>query len=96
LAAIAGRRDRMGAWLLVIVVAVGVVLWRLIGVAGVIWQQRARVTAHCAEMDAAASSRAILYERLPDGTTLLVMPGSAGQEQAPGAEVIPMIREMTP
>jgi hypothetical protein len=78
------------------VVAVAVVVWRLIGVAGVIWQQRARVTAHCAEMDAAASSCAILCERLPDGTTLLVMPGSSGQEQAVGAEVIPMIREMKP
>jgi hypothetical protein len=47
-------------------------------------------------MDAAASSCAILFERLPDGTTLLVMPGPAAQEQAPGAEVIPMIREMKP
>ncbi len=86
----------MGPWLLIIVVAMAVVLWRLIGVAGVICQQRARVAAHCAEMDAAASSCAILFERLPDGTTLLVMPGPAAREQAPGAEVIPMIREMKP
>jgi len=28
-------------------------------------------------------------ERLPDGTTLLVMPGPAGPDQAPLAEVIP-------
>ncbi len=86
----------MGPWLLIIVVAMAVVLWRLIGVAGVICRQRARVAAHSAEMDAAASSCAILFERLPDGTTLLVMPGPAAQEQAPGAEVIPMIREMKP
>lgn len=86
----------MGAWFLIIVVAMAVVLWRLISVAGVIWQQRARVAAHCAEMDAAASSCAILCERLPDGTTLLVMPGSASQDQAPEAEVIPMIRDMKP
>jgi hypothetical protein len=39
-------------------------------------------------MDAAASSRAVLCERLPDGTTLLVMPGPAGPDQAPLAEVI--------
>ncbi len=38
----------MGPWLLIIVVAMAVVLWRLIGVAGVICQQRARVAAHSA------------------------------------------------
>lgn len=40
-------------------------------------------------MDAAASSRAVLCERLPDGTTLLVMPGPAGPDQVPLAEVSP-------
>ena len=40
-------------------------------------------------MDAAAASRAMLCERLPDGTTLLVMPGPADPDQAPPADVIP-------
>ncbi len=72
----------MGVWLLIVVVAVTVVLWRLVGVAGVIWQEWARVTAHCAQMEAAASTGAMLCERRPDGTTLLVMPASASQEHA--------------
>lgn len=68
--------------MLIVVAAVTVVLWRLVGVAGVIWQEWARVQAHCMQMEAAASSGAMLCERRPDGTTLLVMPGSATQEHA--------------
>jgi hypothetical protein len=86
----------MGAWLLIIVAAVTVVLWRVISVAGMIWQERARVTAHCTQMDAASTSGAMLCERRPDGTTLLVMPRPAGQEDGQTAEVIPMVREMKP
>lgn len=81
--------------MLIFAIALTIVLWRLTGVAGAIWQERDRVWAHRAEMEAAASKNAILYERLPDGTTLLVMPGPAGQEQDSAAEVIPIIREMT-
>ena len=86
----------MGAWLLIIVAAVTVVLWRVISVAGMIWQERARVTAHCTQMDAASTSGAMLCERHPDGTTLLVMPRPAGQEDGQTAEAIPMVREMKP
>ena len=43
------------------------------------------MTARCVQMDAAAASRAVLCERLPDGTTLLVMPGPADPDQAPPA-----------
>ncbi len=36
----------MGAWLLIIVPAMTVVVWRLVCVAGVIWHERTRVTSH--------------------------------------------------
>ncbi len=84
----------MGAWLLIIAVAVTLILWRVIGVAGMIWRERAHVTAHCVQMDAAASSGAMLCERLPDGTTLLVMPGPNGQDQPAQAETISACREI--
>jgi hypothetical protein len=80
----------MAMWLLILAAPATVVLWRVIGVAGAIWRERARVTARCVQMDAAASSRAVLCERLPDGTTLLVMPGP---DQVPAAEVIPIVRK---
>jgi hypothetical protein len=67
----------MGAWFLIIVPASTVVVWRLVRVAGVIWHERARIASHCIQMETAALNGAILYERLPDGTTLLVMPGAA-------------------
>jgi len=79
----------MAMWLLILAAPATVILWRAIGVAGAIWRERARVTARCVQMDAAASSRAVLCERLPGGTTLLVMPGPAGPDQAPPAEVRP-------
>jgi len=58
-------------------------------VAGTIWRERARVNARCVQLDAAASSGAVLCERLPDGTTLLVMPGMPGPKQALAAEAVP-------
>jgi hypothetical protein len=69
----------MGTWFLIIVAAMTVVTWRLVGVAGLIWQERVRVTSHCTQMETAALNGAMLCERLPDGTTLLVMPGPAHQ-----------------
>jgi hypothetical protein len=81
----------MSVWLLMLAAPATVVLWRVIGVVGAIWRERARVNARCAQMDAAASSGAMLCEQLPDGTTLLVMPGPAGQ--VPPAEVVPVIRK---
>ena len=85
----------MTAWLLIAAVAVTLILWRAIGVAGAIWRERAHVTAHCAEMDAAAISGAMLCERLPDGTTLLVMPsrGTTGTGPAAGGDFIPTARD---
>jgi hypothetical protein len=74
---------QMGVWYLAIVAAMTVVTWRLVGVAGLIWQERARVGWHCIQMEAAALNGAVLCERRPDGTTLLVMPGPAHQEKDP-------------
>jgi hypothetical protein len=79
----------MDIWLLILAAPATVILWRVIGVAATIWRERARVTARCVQMDAAASSGAVLCERLPDGTTLLVMPGTPGPERAPSAEAVP-------
>jgi hypothetical protein len=83
----------MTMWLLIFAAPATVILWRVIGVAGAIWRERARVTARCLQMDAAAASRAVLCERLPDGTTLLVMPGPPEQEQIPPADVISAVRK---
>jgi hypothetical protein len=84
----------MTVWLVITAVAVTLILWRAIGVAGAIWRERAHVTAHCTQMDAAAVSGALLCERLPDGTTLLVMPSPAGQDQPELAEGITALREV--
>jgi hypothetical protein len=70
----------MGAWFAITVAAMTVVMWRLVSAASVIWQERARVASHCTQMETAALNGAILCERLPDGTTLLVMPGTAHGE----------------
>jgi hypothetical protein len=70
----------MGTWYPVIVAAMAVVTWRLVGVVGLIWQERARVASHCTQMESAALNGAMLCERLPDGTTLLVMPGPGHYE----------------
>ena len=92
-----GRMHRMGAWLLIMLAAVTVVvMWRLGIVVGRNLQERARVASHCTQMEKAAASGAVLWERQPDGTTLLVMPGSASLDQASVAEVMTMVREMTP
>ena len=64
----------MVMWLLIAAAPATVILWRVIGVAGAIWRERARV-------------------RLPDGTTILVMPGQPEPEQIPAAEIIPAVRK---
>ena len=84
----------MAVWLLIAAVAATLTVWRVIDVAGVIWRERAHVTAHCAQLDAAASSGATLCERLPDGTTLLVMPGPATPDQLAPAETISTLRKI--
>jgi len=87
----------MGLWLLLTTAVAGtLVLWRVIDVAGKIWRERAHVTARCASMDAAAVSGAMLCERLPDGTTLLVMPWPGDQDQPTLAEAISPLRKIEP
>jgi hypothetical protein len=81
----------MVMWLLILAAPATVILWRVTGVAGAIWRERARVAARCLQMDAAATSRALLCERLPDGTTTLVLPGQP--EQISPAEIIPAVRK---
>jgi hypothetical protein len=83
----------MTVWLPVIAVAATVILWRIIGVAGTIRRERAQVTARCVQMDASAVSGAMLCERLPDGTTLLVMPSPAGQDQLPSDGAVATLRK---
>jgi hypothetical protein len=70
----AGRRDSVSTWLPVAVIAAAEIILRLISVAGVIWRERARATSHCSQMETAASSGAMLGERLRDGSTLLIVP----------------------
>jgi hypothetical protein len=86
----------MGAWLLIIVIAATLIAWRLVSVAGMLWRERAHVTARCVQMETAASSGAILCERLPDGTTLLVMPGPANQDPPSSGEAISNVRQLKP
>jgi hypothetical protein len=87
----------MGSWLLLIIAVAGtLVLWRVIDVAGKIWRERAHVTAQCASMDAAAVSGAMLCERLPDGTTLLVMPRPADQDLPTPAGTVSPLRKVEP
>jgi hypothetical protein len=87
----------MGLWLLLTTAVAGtLVLWRVIDVAGKIWRERAHVTARCASMDAAAVSGAMLCERLPDGTTLLVMPCPADQDRRTPAGAISPLRKIEP
>jgi hypothetical protein len=45
-------------------------------------------------MDAAAVTGAMLCERLPDGTTLLVMPSPASADQAASAGTISALHEI--
>ena len=86
----------MGAWLLIIVIAATLIAWRLVSVAGMLWRERAHVTARCVQMETAASSGAILCERLLDGTTLLVMPGPANQDPPSSGEAISNVRQLKP
>jgi Cyclic nucleotide-binding domain len=72
----------VSAWLLITVVAATQVISQLISVAGVVWRERTRAASHCIQMETAASSGAVLYERLEDGTVVLITAKSAGPERA--------------
>jgi hypothetical protein len=78
----------MGAWLPIIVVAVTQIILLLISVTGVIWQERVHATSVCTQLETAASSGTVLCERLGNGTTLLVVPGTACREQTSVVELI--------
>jgi hypothetical protein len=76
-----GRTTDVNAWLLITVIAAIQVIPQLISVVGVIWHERARAASHCIQMETAASSAAMVYERLEDGTVLLITAKSGGQER---------------
>ena len=83
-----GQRSRSSRW------AATLIAWRLISVTGLIWQERARVTSHCTQMETSALNGIMLCERLPDGTTLLVMPGQPPQDPPAEAEAQSNVREI--
>ena len=64
----------MMTWLPVVILAVAQVIARLVRVAAVVWQERARANSHCAQMRAASASGAVLIERRRDGASLMVIP----------------------
>jgi hypothetical protein len=72
----------VSAWLLITVVAATQVISQLISVVGVVWRERTRAASHCIQMETAASSGAVLYEHLEDGTVVLITAKSAGPERA--------------
>lgn len=83
----------MGVWLPIALVAVTQialaitqVALRLITVAGVVWQERARAESHRVQMETAGASGTILCERVGDGTVLLIIPATARPD--PAARVI--------
>ena len=78
----------MGAWLPIIVIAGAQVISQWICVAGAIWLERERARSACQQMAAAASSGTILCERHRDGSSRLIVPGTAAREQALAAEVV--------
>jgi hypothetical protein len=64
----------MMAWLPVVVLAVVQITVRLIRVAAMIWQERTRADARCAEMRTASANGVILLEWQKDGTGLAIVP----------------------
>jgi len=81
----------VSAWLSMSVIAGAQVLSQLICVAGAIWQERARARSACLQIEAAASSGTILCEHHPNGSTRLIVPGTAAREQALAVELLPGI-----
>jgi hypothetical protein len=64
----------MMAWLPMVGLAVTQITVRLIGIAGMIWQERARAKSHCAQMLTASVARVALYERKGEGAGLSIIP----------------------
>lgn len=70
----------MSTWLSITVIAGAQVLSQSISVIGAIWQERTRAAARCRQMQTAAAGGTILHESGEDGTDLLIVPQSPGQE----------------
>jgi hypothetical protein len=64
----------MMAWLPIVILAVVQIAVRLIGVAGMIWRERARAQANCEHMRTAAASGVLLIEHRENGRALLIAP----------------------
>jgi hypothetical protein len=63
----------MTAWLPLVVWAVAQIIVRLIGVAAMIWQERERAKAHCAQMQVVSATGVLFFERR-DGAALAIVP----------------------
>jgi hypothetical protein len=64
----------MMAWLPVVVLAVVQITVRVIGVAGMIWRERVRAQANCAQMRTASATGVVFCERRENGVALLIVP----------------------
>jgi hypothetical protein len=85
----------MMAWLPVVVLAVAQIIVRLIGVAAMIWQERARADSHCAQMRAASASGVLLFAWRRDSAGLAIVPRDLAShggdaEAGPGSEEAPV------
>jgi hypothetical protein len=68
------ERAGMMAWLPVAGLVIVQIAVRLIGVAGIVWRERARAKSHCAQMRAASAARVVLYAQEREGARLLIIP----------------------
>jgi len=73
--------------LLITAVAATQVATQVISVISVIWHERTRAASHCVQIEAVAACGAMLYERLDDGSVLLIAANSAGSGDAAAAAV---------
>jgi hypothetical protein len=64
----------MMAWLPVGVLAVVQITVRLVSVAAIIWQERARANSHCVQMRAASTSGVTLFAWRRDSEGLAILP----------------------
>lgn len=82
-------------WLPVAFLAVAQIVVRVIGVAGMIWQERAHARSNCAQMRTASASGVVLCEIQENGAMLLIAPqheatrGRSAVAAGPGSEEAP-------
>lgn len=84
----------MMAWLPVVVLAVVQITVRLISVAAIIWQERARANSCCAQMRAASAIGVALFAWRRDSEGLAIVPRDGvshggDAEAGPGSEEAP-------